>query len=157
MNRMDDSRSANERTIGQLFDLTGRVALVTGGCGHLGSAMCRALAEAGASVIVTSRDAARREPSPATLPHPGAARHHGIALDHMQADSLETSFRQAVTLAGSVDILVSNGHEALSVDWTTVTAAEFSRQLSQCHRLLRVVEAGARRVPCCENLRRASF
>ena len=36
-----------EPTVQDLFDLTGKVALLTGGAGHLGSAMSRALAEAG--------------------------------------------------------------------------------------------------------------
>src|SRR5437870_3375770 len=104
-NRMDDFQSANEPAIQKLFDLTGRVALVTGGCGNLGSALCRALAEVGASVIVTSRDATRAKDFAQTLPQVGPAPHHGIALDHMQVDSLEASFEQAVGLAGSVDIL----------------------------------------------------
>ena len=45
-----------ERTIADLFSLRGRVAIVTGACGWLGSAMSRALAEAGATMVVTSRD-----------------------------------------------------------------------------------------------------
>ncbi|MGD9724166.1 MAG: SDR family oxidoreductase [Pirellulales bacterium] len=118
-----------EPTVLQLFDLTGRAALVTGGCGHLGSAMCRALAEAGATVVVSSRDAARASAYAQTLPQPGGATHYGIALDHLQPDSLATGFRQAVTLAGQVDILVNNGHEQQAADWKTVTHEEFSRQL----------------------------
>ncbi len=126
---MSDSHAQPEPTIRQLFDLSGRVVLVTGGCGHLGSAMCRALAEAGASVVVTSRDASKAQSLARTLLQTGAARHFGIALDHMNPDSLPTSFQQAVSLAGAVDVLVNNGHEALGADWSTVTAEEFSRQL----------------------------
>src|SRR4051812_3269400 len=42
-------------TIPQLFDLTGKVALISGASGYLGTAMSRALAEAGASVVCSSR------------------------------------------------------------------------------------------------------
>ncbi len=122
---MNDSHSQSELTTQQLFDLTGRVTMVTGGCGHLGSAMCRALAEAGASVVVTSRDAAKAQRLADTLPQQGRAQHIGIELDHMNPDSLAASFRQAVSLTGAVDVLVNNGHEALGADWSTVTAEEF--------------------------------
>ena len=49
-------------TIHQLFDLTGKVALVTGGARNLGRDMACALAEAGADVAITSRnlDAAQK-------------------------------------------------------------------------------------------------
>jgi gluconate 5-dehydrogenase len=119
-----------EPTVQELFDLTGKVALLTGGCGHLGSAMGRALAEAGASVVLTSREAERARTGAAALPRPGGARHHGVALDHMNPDALEKGFREALTLAGQVDVLVNNGHEGLGKDWTTVTAEEFTRQLA---------------------------
>lgn len=126
---MSQATYPNEPTIQQLFDLTGRVALVTGGCGHLGSAMCRALAEAGATVVVTSRDASKAQSLAESLPRCGSARHFGIALDHMEPDSLPSSFQEAVSQAGVVDVVVNNGHEALAADWSTVTAAEFSRHL----------------------------
>lgn len=126
---MNQAVTSKESTIPQLFNLTGRVAMITGGAGHLGAAMCRALAEAGASVVVTSRDAARAVQLAETLPHVGPARHHGIALDHMQTDSLEASFQKALSLTGAIDILVNNGHEPIAADWSTVTAEQFSRQL----------------------------
>ena len=44
-----------------LFDLTGRVAVVTGGATHLGRAMAESLAELGAAVYLASRDGARCE------------------------------------------------------------------------------------------------
>jgi NAD(P)-dependent dehydrogenase (short-subunit alcohol dehydrogenase family) len=117
-----------EPTVQQLFDLTGRVALVTGGCGHLGRALASALGEAGASVVITGRDAARARDGAALLP--GTAAHHGIALDHMDPASLERSFGDAVGLAGKIDILVDNATEGPPDDWTTVTAEQFNRHLA---------------------------
>ncbi len=118
-----------EPTVQQLFDLTGKVALVTGGTGHLGSAMSRALAEAGASVVITSRDRDRARTAAAALPRIGGAEHHGVMLDQMEPASLEAGFTEAVGAADHIDVLVNNGHEALSKDWTDVTHEAFSRQL----------------------------
>lgn len=119
-----------EPTVQQMFDLTGKVALLTGGCGHLGRAMAIGLAEAGASVVITSRDRARAEAGAAALPRRGAARHHGIALDHMEPAMLETSFAEAVRLGGKLDILVNNATEGPPNDLTTVTAEQFNRHLA---------------------------
>ena len=44
------------KTVQQLFDLTDTVSLVTGACGHLGKALAQSLAEAGSSVVVSSRE-----------------------------------------------------------------------------------------------------
>jgi gluconate 5-dehydrogenase len=122
--------SSPEPTIAELFDLSGRSALITGGTGHLGSAMARALAEAGASVILTSRDLDRAESAAAALPVLKVARHLGLALDHMKPDDLPLAFSNVVKRAGRVDILINNGHEANAADWSNVTPEQFNRQLA---------------------------
>jgi gluconate 5-dehydrogenase len=119
-----------EPTIHELFDLSGRAALITGGTGYLGSVMARALAEAGASVVISSRDAERARAAAGMLPVVGNARHHGVQLDHQDPSSLERGFAAAVERAGHIDVLVNNGHDPLAKDWTDVTAAEFTRQLA---------------------------
>ncbi|MFM8589532.1 MAG: SDR family NAD(P)-dependent oxidoreductase, partial [Limnohabitans sp.] len=55
------------RTIQQLFDLTGQVALVTGGSRGLGLQMAHALGEAGARIMLSSRKAADLEEAAAEL------------------------------------------------------------------------------------------
>lgn len=120
--------SAEEPTIQQLFDLSGKIALVSGATGHLGSAISRALAEAGASVVVSSRDQQRGQAAADHLPGPQP--HYAVELDQMDQQSLAQGWQAAVEAAGKIDILVNNGHEALGADWTTVTPEEFSRQLA---------------------------
>ena len=113
-------------TVQELFDLTGRHVLITGASGWLGVSFAQAMAESGASVVVSSRDMDRAQETAAVLPSPGGALHHGIQLDHMEPRSLEKGFRDAVDIAGKLDILINNGLEALSKDIDDVSFEEFA-------------------------------
>jgi len=119
----------HEPTVAELFDLRGKRALVTGASGHLGGALARALAEAGATVVASSRDLARAEAVVADLPSCDGASHRAVQLDHMDETSLLAGFAAAIDAVGELDVLVSNGHEPLAADWTDVTAEQFSRHL----------------------------
>jgi NAD(P)-dependent dehydrogenase (short-subunit alcohol dehydrogenase family) len=115
-------------TVEQLFDLSGRVALVTGGAGFLGQAICAALAEAGAQVIVGSRDVERGKLAAAALPHPDR-NHSAVALDHKDQASVLAGFTTAVEQAGQVDILINNGQGGAGKDWTDISQDEFEGHL----------------------------
>lgn len=118
-----------EPSVQNLFDLTDRVALITGASGYLGQSLSRALAEAGASVVVASRDQRRAEDAAGELPSPGGAKHFGVVIDHLDEASLNAGFDRAVELAGQVDILVNNGQQGHGLDLTNVTAEAFNRDL----------------------------
>ncbi len=118
-----------EPTIQELFDLAGRVAIVTGASGYLGGALAAALAEAGSRVVVASRELAKAESVAERLAGAEAGRHLAVAIDHMDETSIERGFASAVQQAGRVDILVNNGHEPLAADWRDVTGEQFTRQL----------------------------
>jgi len=118
-----------EATIPDLFDLTSKTALISGASGWLGGAMSRALAEAGAHVITTSRDRDRARDTAAALPLTGKNTHHGVAMDHLDEDSIERGFAEALAHTGRIDILVNNGHAANGSDLHSVTADEFHRTL----------------------------
>ena len=142
----------HEPTVQQLFDLTGKVALITGATGYLGSSMARALAEAGASVVISSREVERAQAAAAELPRPGGAGHYGVRIDHNDVASLGDGFRDALTAAGRLDVLINNAHDPTPQDWTSITPEQFTRQLANAtayfelsrHFRNHVVERGAR-------------
>ncbi|HTI51890.1 MAG TPA: SDR family oxidoreductase, partial [Planctomycetaceae bacterium] len=75
-------------------------------------------------------DVERAKAVSAALPRPGGARHFGAALDQMTPEVLDGQFAAAVEMAGPIDILVNNGHEAEAADWTNITPEQFTRQLA---------------------------
>jgi len=132
----------SEPTISKLFDLSGKVALITGATGHLGQALSSALAEAGASVVISSRDQSRAHEAAALLPVTGGAKHYGIKLDYMDSRSIECGVADTLEVAGHIDILVNNAYERVTADWTDVTEEQFTRQLANatgCFLLARLV------------------
>jgi 3-oxoacyl-[acyl-carrier protein] reductase len=82
-----------------MTDLSGRVALVTGGTRGIGLATVRALADAGATVVLTGRDEARAEE---------AASAAGLALDVTDAKAVSSLVRGVAKEHGKLDIVVAN-------------------------------------------------
>ncbi|RSN35448.1 3-oxoacyl-ACP reductase [Amycolatopsis sp. WAC 01416] len=83
--------------------LDGRIALVTGGTRGIGLATARALAEAGATVVLTGRDEAKAKEAAAAA---GAA--SGLALDVTDAKAVSTLVRGVAKEHGKLDIVVAN-------------------------------------------------
>ncbi|WP_410601742.1 SDR family NAD(P)-dependent oxidoreductase [Amycolatopsis sp. lyj-90] len=83
--------------------LDGKVALVTGGTRGIGLATARALAEAGATVVLTGRDEAKAKEAAAAA---GAA--SGLALDVTDAKAVSTVVRGVAKEHGKLDIVVAN-------------------------------------------------
>ncbi len=113
-----------EQSVQSLLDLTGKVAIVTGAAGWLGAAMSRALAEAGATLVVTSRDAATAEKFAATLPGSG---HAGLGFDQGDTDSIPAFVEQVIARAGQIDVLVNNAYGGSAPDIESATAADFDQ------------------------------
>ncbi|MBV8379520.1 MAG: SDR family oxidoreductase [Paucibacter sp.] len=91
----------------ELFDLSGQVALVTGGSRGLGLQIAESLGEAGARVMLSSRKAADLEEAAAHLRARGIDA-HWIAADAAQPDEAQRLVQETVARLGPVDILVNN-------------------------------------------------
>lgn len=113
-----------ERPLSELLSLRGRVAIVTGACGWLGSAMSRALAEAGATVVATSRDGRQAEEFAASLPGAG---HLGLALAQSDTDAIPGFVDEVVGRLGRVDVLVNNAYGGTAPTIESATAEDFDR------------------------------
>lgn len=93
--------------IQEKFDLTGRVAVVTGGVGLLGAEFCRTLAEAGASVaVVDLNNTASQEVANSLLR--GGYQSLAVATDITMPDSVNSMVEKVVSTFGRLDILVNS-------------------------------------------------
>jgi NAD(P)-dependent dehydrogenase (short-subunit alcohol dehydrogenase family) len=127
---MTPNNITSEPDVLELFSLRSRVAVVTGGTGHLGSVFARTLAEAGSRVIITSRDASRADTVAKSLPSSTGEEHFGVALNHTDAASIDECVEAILERAGQIDVLVNNAHAAISNDWESVTSDEFSHHFA---------------------------
>src|SRR5512145_1348801 len=93
--------------IQEKFDLSGRVAVVTGGAGLLGAEFCRTLAEAGAAVAVVDLNASASQGTADTLTKSGF-KALAAPTDLTQPDSVKAMVEKVIAEFGRLDILVNS-------------------------------------------------
>jgi len=93
--------------VAHLFDLTGKVAIVTGGNRGLGLGMATGLGQAGASIVVAARDTDRTSEALAQLESLGI-KATGVPVDVVDETSIQAMVARTVETLGRVDILVNN-------------------------------------------------
>jgi NAD(P)-dependent dehydrogenase (short-subunit alcohol dehydrogenase family) len=101
-------------TIQELFDLTGKVALVTGGARNLGFDMALALAEAGADIAITSRVLANAERSAEQIRKATGQKVFPLQLDVTREEQVIAAVDACLTEFGKVGILVNNAGNVTS-------------------------------------------
>jgi len=94
-----------------LFDLTGKVAIVTGGSGAFGHAAAKGMAAYGADVVISGRRAENLKEAAADIGEAGT-RVLPISCDATDPDSVEAMVQKTVDEFGKVDILVSAAGQA---------------------------------------------
>lgn len=115
--------------VGSQFDLTGKVALVTGSTQGIGHGMAVALAQAGATVGINGRDPERCEAAARHLSEMGL-KAKTCAFDATDAQSIDAAVTLFERYAGPVDILVNNAGHNLRGDLIDYPLEDFHRVMA---------------------------
>jgi 2-dehydro-3-deoxy-D-gluconate 5-dehydrogenase len=110
-----------------MFDLKGKVAIVTGGNGGIGLGMARGLASAGADIVVAARNAEKSAAAVRELTDLGS-KASAVTVDVRAEASVRAMVAETVVRHGRLDILINNAgmsirkpaHELSLGEWTTV-------------------------------------
>jgi 2-dehydro-3-deoxy-D-gluconate 5-dehydrogenase len=111
-------------SIRQLFDLTGKTAIVTGGNGGLGLAMASGLARAGANIVVAARNADKTREALAQIQALGVQA-RGIPVDVTRESEIQRLVSEAGEAFGRIDILVNNAGVTMRKEPQDLTADEW--------------------------------
>jgi NAD(P)-dependent dehydrogenase (short-subunit alcohol dehydrogenase family) len=110
----------------EYFDLTGKVAVITGGAGGLGHVMAIGLAKHGADIVVVSRSQSKLDPVAAEIRALGR-KAMAIAADVTDEKAVANMVEQVVKEFGKIDILVNGAGMALRKAADVLTVAEWKQ------------------------------
>jgi NAD(P)-dependent dehydrogenase (short-subunit alcohol dehydrogenase family) len=120
------------KTLQQLFSLKGKTAIVTGGAGYLGSAICETLAELGANLILASRDVDKCERKCREIleltQSPGEAM--ACQLDVLRPDSIAGFVKQVHERFDAIDILVNNAWSGNKNSWESISDVDWEYDIN---------------------------
>jgi 2-deoxy-D-gluconate 3-dehydrogenase len=109
-----------------MFDLTGKVALVTGGNGGIGLGMAQGLAKAGARVVIAARNAQKSAAAVEALKTLGS-NSFALAGDVTNEESVQALFDQLAVRCGRLDILVNNAGTTVRKPVDQLALAEWNQ------------------------------
>ncbi|TXL72158.1 glucose 1-dehydrogenase [Vineibacter terrae] len=108
----------------KIFDLAGKVALVTGASSGLGLHFARTLAASGAAVAVTARRRERLDTLVDTL-RAGGGKAAAVAMDVMSGESIRAGYAEAEAALGPIDVVVNNAGISIVKSALTMPESEW--------------------------------
>jgi gluconate 5-dehydrogenase len=120
------------RTIKNLLDLSNKVALVVGGAGYLGKAICEVLAEQNATVVIASRNGEKCEDLARELKERFGNNHKGLSIDITNKESIKEVIQFIQNEYNSLDILVNNAWSGKKNSFESITYDDWDYDINMC-------------------------
>lgn len=120
------------KSLEALLNLRNKTVFITGGAGHLGTAMCEALAELGANVVVGSRDKAKVEAFAKSLADEFGVKASALPVDVTQTDSIEKALTTIEADYGGLDILINNAWSGKKNSFESITMDDWKYDIDVC-------------------------
>lgn len=120
------------KSLDELLSLQGKTVFITGGAGHLGSAMCEALAEQGANVVIGSRDIEKGNSLAKTLREEFGVQASGVQLDITNPDSVEKALSSIEEEYGAINVLINNAWSGKKNTFESISMDDWKYDIDVC-------------------------
>lgn len=124
--------ATKSRSLQELLGLQGKTVLITGGAGHLGSAMCEALAELGANIVIGSRDKEKSGAIASALTESFGVQASAVQLDITDPGDLEAALEFIDQKHGTLDILINNAWSGKKNSFESISIDDWRYDIEVC-------------------------
>jgi NAD(P)-dependent dehydrogenase (short-subunit alcohol dehydrogenase family) len=120
------------KSLKELLSLQDRTVFITGGAGHLGTAMCEALAELGANIVIGSRDQEKGRAIAKKLSDEFDVKASGVQLDITDQESLDSALLFIEKEYGRLDILINNAWSGKKNSFESISIDDWKYDIDVC-------------------------
>ena len=120
------------KSLHELLSLQNKTVFVTGGAGHLGTAMCEALAEQGANIVIGSRDQEKSDLLAEKLSGEFGVRASGVQLDITNPESSEQALSSIEDEYGRLDVLINNAWSGKKNTFESISMDDWKYDIDVC-------------------------
>jgi NAD(P)-dependent dehydrogenase (short-subunit alcohol dehydrogenase family) len=120
------------KSLQELFDLQNKTVFITGGAGHLGTAMCEALAELGANIVIGSRDKEKCSLIAKAMSEKFGVKVSGVQLDITNPESIDEALLVIDKEHGGLDILINNAWSGNKNTFESISIEDWKYDIDVC-------------------------
>jgi len=122
----------NMKSLKELLSLQNKTVFITGGAGHLGTAMCEALAELGANIVIGSRDKEKSNSITNKLSEEFGVQASAVQLDITNPESIDEALLEIEKKHQGLDILINNAWSGKKNTFESISMDDWKYDIDVC-------------------------